>query len=175
MFINVCFLHIYLIHVVKKFCACILVFALSPLSLLVLFYHSFNFFGMLPALACMKKSNITNMPTLELPPSHSTFATLPRFGLFIRVEKKWCSKVFQTGSLPTPVSAQKAPTRSPPTPSVATPTAPLLFHLIMLRWSKSYFDEENHTILRPSKSSSFAISNKKRQSIEVSSVQNPHV
>ena len=87
MFINVCFLHIYLIHVVKKNCACILVFALSPLSLLVLFYHSFNFFGMPPALACMKKSNITNMPTLELPPSHSTFATLPRFGLFIRVEK----------------------------------------------------------------------------------------
>ena len=27
------------------------------------------------------------MPTLELPPSHSTFATLPRFGLFIRVKK----------------------------------------------------------------------------------------
>ena len=74
MFIIIC-LYIYLIHVVKKFCACILAFALSPLSLLVLFYHSFNFFGMLPSLACMKKSNITNMPTLELPPSHSTFAT----------------------------------------------------------------------------------------------------
>ena len=87
MFIKVCSLYIYLIHVVKKFCACILFFALSPLSLLVLFYHSFNFFGMPPALACMKKSNITNMPTLELP--HSTFATLPRFGLlFIRVGKK---------------------------------------------------------------------------------------
>ena len=71
----------------KVFAHTSLFFALSPLSLLVLFYHSFNFFGMLPALACMKKSNITNMPTLELPPSHSTFATLPRFGLFIRVEK----------------------------------------------------------------------------------------